>query len=281
MQTRIDPVKKTARYAFASLAELGRYVEDTPRTWRAQESVNHFSDAFWDLNTDYKKAVCLAQEGWPEGADRMQNALKAFAPATPRTDTRNDFYGHTPNVPRFCAGAPDSMIRHVRDGRQGSGKVLTLYVPVNAMADTSADRMANFGLGVAQYVNQLEADGTRVEVFGAICSLVSSHRVTHTFGVKSADQYLDLAVMAFAIGHPAMFRRLGFAVRERCVVREDMSYGRSTDVLLTDLIDPAPGAIILNGMKDANERAPTPEAALAYITRQIERAIDANQQGGA
>lgn len=278
MFTRIDKVKKTARYAFGSLAELGRYVDETPATWRADQSRNHPSDKYWDLNATYDGAVRMAQEGWNEGAARMQEALKAFLPLTPRPDVRNDFYGHTPNVPRFCAGAPDSMIRHVKDARQGMGKVLTLYVPVNAMANVSADCMANFGLGVAQYVNQLETDGHRVELHGAICSLVSDHRVTHTFQLKQAGQYLDLAVIAFAIGHPAMFRRLGFAVRERCDVREDYSYGRPEHLTLTDLIEPAPGAIILNGMRDADCYAPTPEAALEYITKQIETAIAANQE---
>lgn len=277
MQTRIDVKAKTARYAFGSLAELGRYIDDTSPTWVANKSRSHMKATYWDLGLGYDGAVALAKDGWLEGASRLQDALKVFMPATPKPDVRNDFYGHTPNVPRFCAGAPDSMIRHHYAPTGGMGKVLTLIVPVNALGGVEADHMANFGLAVAHYVNQLETQGIRVELIGAVCSLVSGHRVTHTFVIKQADQFLDLAVVAFAIGHPAMFRRLGFAVRERCAVREDHSYGQTVSLKFADVIDPPPGAVILNGMSRADETANTPKAALAYVSLQIEKAIADNE----
>lgn len=271
MQTRRD--NRKVRFAFDSLPELGRFIEGTKRDWSANASELNPRSESWDLKVGFEGAVRLAQDGWIEGAQRMQRALDRLPPATTRPDLRNDFYGHTPNVPRFCAGAPDSMIRHATDANSGAGRVLTLYVPVNANGDVDAPSMANFGLGVVQYINQLEASGTRVELHGATCSNVVGVRVTHTFKLKSADQSLDLAVLAFAIGHPAMFRRLGFAVRERSNVREDRSYGRAQVMELGDIIDAPQRAIILNGMKEANVHAKTPEAALKYITKRIEAAI--------
>ena len=114
--------------------------------------------------------------------------------------------------------ALQDLALHANPPRMGEGKALTLIVPVNALAGVSAQSMSNFGLGVAQYINQLETDGTRVCIIGAICSKVSGKRLTHTWTIKLADQPLDLAILSFAIGHPAMFRRLGFALRERSAV---------------------------------------------------------------
>jgi hypothetical protein len=275
MQTRIAP--RHMRYAFDSLGELGAYIERTPRKWRQDGSKTHDSDPEWSLGDDYKTCVALARDGWMEGARRAQEALKAFMPATPQPDTKTDFYGFRPHVPRFCAGAPDSMIRHAEVATAGSSRVLTLAVPVNALAYVSARSMANFGIAVAQYVNQLETDGTRVELIGMIVSMVHDVRVAHSWTIKHADQPLDLAVVAFAIGHPGMFRRLGFALRERCDAREMQGYGQSTAAKASDLINEPPGVVVLNGMRDADTHASTPARALEYVSKQIEAALKAQE----
>lgn len=277
MQTRIEPKAKQprARYHFDSLGELGEYINRTKRAWRAKASEDEGRNPEWDLNAGYAKSVDMARFGWIEGAEKAQEALKAFAPMTPQPDTKIDFYGFRPHVPRFCAGAPNNMIRHASAPSMGCGKVLTLIVPVNALANVSAKCMANFGTAVAQYVNQLETDGTRVELVGAVVSQVSGWRVAHTFTIKHADQPLDLAVVAFAIGHPAMFRRLGFALRERCAAPEDPGYGATLQATAEDMINVPPGAVILDGMRDASTHAPTAAKALEFVTRKIEQALQA------
>lgn len=276
MQERIDRTAKRASYHFDSLTALSRYIVDTPKTWvRGNDSQTERPTPTWDLSLGYEGAVRLARDGWIEGAQQAQEALKALNPKSPAPILVNDFYGHMPHVARFCAGAPDNMIRHAREeAKAGSGRVITLYVPVNARADVQATNMRNFGLGVAQYVNQLETDRYRVEVYGVLRSDVSGWRVTHSWCIKRADQYLDLAVLAFSIGHPAMFRRLGFALRERCAAPYTPGYGQTVAAKLTDLINPPNGAYILNGMKEANTVASTPEKALSYIENQITKALE-------
>lgn len=274
MQERIAETGKRARYWFENLSELAQYLDRTPRTWRSENSRSHAAAADWDLKAGYDQAWALARNGWIEGAQKAQEALKRLPPVTAAPSERYDFYGHRPHVARFCAGAPDNMVRHAKAPHTGMGSVLTLVVPVNATADVNAKYMANFGLALAQYVNQLEADGVRVELIGAIVSTVSGWRVSHCWRIKYADQPLDLAVLAFAVGHPAMFRRLGFALRERSAAPQDWSYGHSTATRLDDVINVPNGAYVVNGMINAGSVARTPEKALEYITAQIERAID-------
>lgn len=277
MRERISKGKpNVASYAFDSLAELARYIVDSPRTWTCSDSVSPgMTSAEWDLNAGYKACVTMARDGWIEGAQEAQKALNALPLQTPAPDTRTDFYGFMPHVPRYCAGAPDSMIRRAREATGGGGKVVTLYVPVNALGQVKAQHMRNFGLAVAQYINQIETDGTRVELHGVTCSNLhgGSWRVTHSWRIKSADQPLDLAVLAFSIGHPGMFRRLGFALRERCAAPTAPGYGHSDAAKLTDLIEPPVGSYVLNGMREASTVARTPADAVEYVTRQLDKML--------
>lgn len=266
----------TTSYWFESLGELGRWIDETKRTWTSNNSHDHNPEESWDLRAGYSRSVKMAKFGWLEGAKQAQEALKQFPPSTPLPDKRNDFYGFMPHVPRFCSGAPDSMIRHANNANSSMGRVLTLIVPVNATGGVGAKYMRNFGLAVTQYINQLETAGTRVDVIGGLCSNLNGgrDRLAHAWRIKSADQPLDLAVLAFSIGHPAMFRRLGFALRERSSVRQDHSYGSSCPMVLSDVINAPAGAVILNGMTNAGSVARTPEQALEYISAQIDKALD-------
>lgn len=276
MRERIDRKARKASYHFDSLAEIASYVRDTPRTWRCSDSERGHASSAWDLNLGYDGAVDYAANGWNEGARKVQDTLKTLPLKARKPDVKTDFYGHMAHVPRYCAGAPDSMIRHERQGRDGSGAVATVYVPINALGSVGAGSMRNFGLAVAHYINQLEQQGTRVELYGAQCSTVAqgAWRVAHTWKLKRAEQPLDLAVIAFALGHPAMFRRIGFALRERCAAPTDSGYGQSVALTLEDIIDAPAGAIILNGMRNADMTSGTPEKALKTVGEQIDKVFE-------
>ena len=277
MQERIDIKAKVSRRAFDSMREFSQWIGTTPRVWPEDASVSERASERWDLSLGYAGALDMAANGWLEGAQRAQRELRTFTPANPAPAMVTDFYGHMPHVPRYCAGAPDCMIRHANPPRFGEGKVLTLYVPLSANCYTDARHMANYGLGVAQYVNQLEAEGTRCEVWAVFSSyrLGADWRATESFKVKSAEQPLDLAVMSFAIGHPAAFRRLSFAANERLPrAAYKSNYGQAVRAKISDLIDPAHGAVILNGMITAEDTATTPGRALEAIGKEIETAIE-------
>lgn len=270
---QIQKQGKTVRYRFNSLPQLASWLDATPRTWTIRESETNASARDWDLSAGYTGAWQLARDGWIEGAQRLQRALKALPLGTPAPETKFGFYGHKPSVPRYMTGRPDCMVRRVQPPVMGFGRVLTLIVPVNALAGVSAEHMANFGLGVAQYVRQLEMQGTRVELLACVVSKVSGHRLAFSWPVKRSDQPLDLAAVSFAIGHPAMFRRLCFALRERSCVPTDFGYGQSLDAEVSDIINAPVGAIVLNGMQHADRYARTPEKAVEYVERQIEKAM--------
>jgi hypothetical protein len=271
-----------ARYFFESLAEMGAWIERTPRTWACNDSVSAGAYTSWDLGAGYDSAVSMAKGGWMDGAQRSQKALEALKATVPEPRQRVDFVGFRPHVQRQIAGDIKCMVRKVKvRADNGKGRVVTLIVPVNATAWVGAEAMANFGVAVAQYVNQMERQRIRVEVIAAMTSKVSGWRVSACVRIKHASQPLDLAVMAFAIGHPAMFRRLGFAIRERCHAPMDTGYGRTVATREDDVINAPQGAIVLNGMADADEHARTPADGVAYVTRTLDAARGLTALGAA
>lgn len=280
MQTRIEP-GKCAKYHFDSIHEMSNWLTRTPAVWtRNHSSERDHGDRDWDLGVKYADALRMARDGWIEGAEAVQEALKAFPTKTPAPDTRTDVYGFRPHVPRFCAGAPDSMIRHTDVAETGAGKVLTIIVQVTMPAMTNATAAANYGVAVAQYINQMEMEGTRCEII-ACQSLNQSYmaphgvRVAFSCVVKNADQPLDLAVIAYTIGHPTVYRRLGFAALERSAAPESSTYLYPTGARVDDVINAPVGAVVLNGMSNIklNQLASTAEKALEYVSQEIETAL--------
>lgn len=265
----LDKTGQKLRYSFDSMAELARWIEATPKTWTTDSSTSAMATDNWDLGAGYEGALELSRKGWVEGANRVQRSLKTLSSPQRAPKLRNDFVGHMPHVPRYCAGAPDNMIRKARDGAKAA-PVLTLYAQVDALANVNAKYMANFGAAVAQYVRQLEAKGTRVELWGVMVSTGREY-ISHAWRVKQASQPLDLPTLAFSIGHPAMLRRIGFALLERAACPTVYGYGGVGQVGPQAIAKPVAGAKYLNGMAQADKIARTPEDAVNFIERELER----------
>lgn len=267
MRTVFEP--KRNRYSFDSLREFGLWIDATEPNWTARQSTSNKPEMSWDLNAGYDGAVQMAKLGWIAGAQRMQGKLKVLQARQPMPRKRVDFVGYTPHVPRYCAGAPDCMIRKQGDNR--GGKSLVLYVDICVSAFQNAEHLANYGTAIAHYVKQLELDGTRCEVHAGATVTLKGIKQTFTVCVKRAGQPLDLAVMAYAVGHTAFFRRLWFAFSERAKAPYQSGYGSISKLALADCISPAATAVVLHGMNRAHECARTPLEAVESVRAEIER----------
>lgn len=263
------------KYTFESLRDFATWLDNAPRTWRLSSSTlldAEHSKHSWALGCDYPQAVKYAANGWLEGAQRPQRALARIAPRQPAKRLRNDYSGFRPHVPRYCAGAPNCMVS--KGNTSGSKPVLHIYVSISTSWRTDAECMANYCIAIAQYVRQLELAGTRCAVYMVSALLYHYARQSFQINVKGADQPLDLSVLAFAIGHPAMLRRLIFAAIERGEAKEQMGYGTPMDVVHSDLTGAPSNVAILNGMKNVNSTSTTPEKAIEAVSREIERNRD-------
>lgn len=267
MITRKD--KGSYRVQFDSLPEMQRFIDATPRTWQYSESERCKADLTWDLSAGMVGALKLARDGWHAGANKLAEGLQRLPALDAMPAWQHDVAGHMVDVDRWIEGEPECMWTLSDNADNNRKPVITLAIGIAANCGTNAQCMANYGLAVAWYVDELEAQGQSVEVIASIADEVHSTRVGISWLVKEAGQALNLEALAFSIAHPAAWRRLGFAVLERLPIRSQSNYGHSKDSKLSDLIDPSAGTIVLNGIMRANQVAATPAAAMEHVGKQI------------
>lgn len=258
---------------FESLPEVFRFLDSTPRKWRKSASEHNEPQGAWDLNVGWAGAMQLAKTGWTEGAAAIQEAAMAATgrPVTEREPHWGfDVAGDFADVGRFMAGVPDNMRR--RRKTVGRAPIVTIALGVGAPGHVSALAMANYGAALAALIDRLEAGGRRVELY-AVSAVGGerSRRIAISVRIKAADEPLDLAAIAFGVGHPAMLRRIVFAARERAPW-EFSGYGHTVTVEPADLIDPQPGTLAVTGVKENADRCATMDGALSLAIEQINNA---------
>jgi hypothetical protein len=102
--------------------------------------------------------------------------------------------------------------------------VLRFIVSSSASCHWETDALIRWGVCILSVIDSLEANGN--------CSVeLSVAKTTEDFGrtrrlefitkIKEAGSHIDFDVMAFAIAHPSMLRRIGFGCSER-IWEDDM-----------------------------------------------------------
>jgi len=167
----------------------------------------------------YEEALDLARWGWPEGTQRMQQAVDAIASSTAVQtvmSTMHDVAGAYPIAAYAAAGDPMCMVApgEVLDSVR---PVVRLYVSNTARANTEVESIMNYGAVVLSVVDALESGGFRVEITQG--SPVAAFMKDNLVGecqiiLKNADDALDIEKLSFALAHPSMLRRLQFRWRE-------------------------------------------------------------------
>jgi hypothetical protein len=214
-----------ARLHFDSLSEL---VELTPEK---QTREGRDSDAWTSSDKEFygismREARRLARDGWQEGAERVQPLLDRVKTARPtrKALTRWDVAGATPSIPRYLAGNPLHM-RTRQTSQTNQQPIVTLISGTSAPWWTGTGTFERLACAAAAIVDRLEDAGFRVEIIagrresndstGAGTASGANNckgdRSEMFFRVKAAQDSLDLARVAFGIGHPAVHRRLLFA----------------------------------------------------------------------
>jgi hypothetical protein len=134
-----------------------------------------------------------------------------------RNDIVYDVEGMGIDVAKYVEGEPECWQSYVATHVEGQGqRILRLVVNGSTSGGIHADEMIRRGSFITATVDCLERAGFNVEVW-YVMGCLGYHGVHTDINVKIKDsnQPLDLARMAFALGHPSMLRRLLFAVIER------------------------------------------------------------------
>ena len=214
------------KLTFDSLSDLAQWLDVTPRLRGAADySESHPSgDVSWDLGLGYRNTIEIAAKGgyWQEGASMVRNGVARAAEMSKQRQApaiENSVAGFLPDVPAYLAGVPDNMLAMAETGIVAVSPIISIGVP-NAQGGVDGKSIMNRGIAIVTLVDALESQGYRVEVHTALgCkSPYSGDKVLcdATVIIKQANEPWNPNSMAFGMGHPALIRRLGFAVRERC-----------------------------------------------------------------
>lgn len=269
---------KRYKYQFDDLPDVVDYISREPRKWSQGDSQANYDwyDKSWTLGVDWQNALRMAREGWEEGIRKL-HALAATVPNNTVTTREMSVAGEYPDVPRYLAGDPYNMVKR---GKQRVPKpTMTIVSSIGANCNVTGQQIANFGAAVVALVDRLESRGVRCEIIGCWRSTGMRDSSTFCFSwtVKRPEDHLDLSAVAFGLGHPAMLRRLGFAVMERSPkVAEVRHYGSSSGVIgKIDLIDIPDQALYIGGVGSSGSACNTLEGAVEYAKASINRAYRA------
>lgn len=258
---------------FDNMAEIFDWVMNTPikerhgfcssdsrdqDNWYLSSSLRHYRD-WW------------ANGGWPEAAEisqRISSSIKDVIVAASEgaqqvwTDAPADYA----DMGRALEGLPEfnSMTLPFEGQR-------AVHIGVNAcvMSCVDCDQILVRAIAASALVDSLEALGYRCAVSvwiitqpsgrlpedKIIAGMKEPKRLGMATLVKAHSAPLNVSDLVMAVGHPAMQRRLGFAVRERVpgvMTWVGNGYGRSVDRTIHDKVpqDPMPLDIMIPAVPD-------------------------------
>ena len=193
-----EPVDKRRRLA-------GSYASST--------NAGHSPSPSWDLNCGWTGALSLSTYGWPEGRENLDAVRVAQRSMLERGGASYewDVTGMAPDIAAFLSGDPEHFIDWGEDEPRPAVRVgyTGCY-----NAGTEADYAVNMGGAVLTLVEALEAAGYAVELTSGFRTIGGQYLTELNVVLKRSDEYVDLDRIAFALVHPAFFRRLYFRYLE-------------------------------------------------------------------
>ena len=257
-----------------NINDVGEYLTKNPGKWTYRHAENNAAKTSWDLNCGYSGAVTMAKDGWSEGVNMIDEALQAITPATGR-EARWGWAqtGGSVSVGRYLTGHPKHF-RNRRKKQMGSAPVLHIAVNTVASCMVNANQMANYGAAIVGLIDRLENMGKRVHLDVVMATKCAANtRLSIGWNVKRASEAVDLSQVAFAIAHPAAFRRIGFAMMERSP-REVATpgYGYCCDIIPDDVPDYREGTMLVDGVNHEYTRCNSPKDALRLAIEQLNKA---------
>jgi hypothetical protein len=171
---------------------------------------------------DWSEALQVARDGFTEIrplVDAITNAIttEVVAREVPRVKRRNVIAGGAVNVGRVMTGAPKCFTQYSRVMSPGVARVLRIAVSVSNVAAVNNAMIRARGAAIVSLVDALTRKGWACEVWACAASEVmgSAAVVSTEVCIQQASAPLDVDSLMFQLAHPAMFRRLVFAERER------------------------------------------------------------------
>lgn len=182
---------------------------------RRQKSSHDTLSANWYGTANFESAVALAHKGWNHGAKMAADMTSELVSSIMGKLTDNSMYLDT--TTNYCwdmasavAGVPQCGINFAPDTDK---KLVRIVVDCNASGGIDSSVLLRKAASVAALVYALEYANFDTEI------IVAEHlgnrgrageSIQCAITVKQAGCTIDLAAVAYALGHPSFYRRLFF-----------------------------------------------------------------------
>ena len=210
---------------FNSLDELFTYCDAEP-VIDVKCSSRKTDEKSWNGTETYADAIVLARSGWTDIRPNVDQLLsdvdaKVRTMIQDRPATRFDVTGAHVDVATYLTGDPECMIEIVQEPAPVHGRVARMLIQGTASWSVDAAMIQARGAAVCALADALARSGIYLEIW-------QEFTITHKLKgktkkttdatavcIKNASDPLDIDLLMFPLGHPAMFRRLIFDVWER------------------------------------------------------------------
>ena len=269
------PEKYLVNREYESAGEFLAELESRPIAW--SEPASERPPSSWSGNVTTKQAIELARYGWQKGRDKMAKVSAEMAsPIGVETfrDTILEVAGAYPIVPIALSGDPCAMVE--THSIERPSPILRIGYSACYPQAIGGNEIMNFGAAILSYVDALEANGWRCELWADSHSSAVRGSKKLRVGcaarvcLKRSDEPLDIDTMAFFMAHPAFPRRLEFRWEESFAELERwFSPGYGVPVFTPS----GPGFDIFFSGHNA-DKCVTPEKASTLIGATLSKALE-------
>lgn len=277
---------RTYRMDFESINEVIDHLDRDRPSDSGASSVEDSAEEEWDLGIGWDGAMSAYVGGWSEGAKKAYDLAERLRPAPKanRTTLHRSVTGAFPNVGAHLAGAPNSMYQVSK--KQATGRpYVHLYMPISFSGSMNAETAFDRGCALVAITDALETAGCRIKItLTRTSDIASRDRICMRFMVKNYGDRLDVDQLIFTAAHPAMFRRIGFALQERSgfgPVRNAtlLGYGSPCDLRDTDTEPDGKAVLVKFPRLERHHTGWTPERFLSDMVAALPEEISTEIEG--
>lgn len=223
MLTKIDGTKIVRRWeCYSDFLADATNTKPPADAKSSREPSTGWKDGWYGEEAEtWEKGLRVASEGWAKAEEAIKRMGASILPKVGMTfsqTVRMDIpaMGGMLDIGTFLSGDPECYITPTEDIRftKGSFKVTKVVMDYATSAGVSSDVMTRRGIAALVLCDVLERYGFPVEFWG-VCGLArGSACMDYAVKLKGAGEWFDLKSLSFSIAHPAVFRRLTFAIME-------------------------------------------------------------------
>lgn len=200
-----------------AVAPMGAHPNDTRPSECSSMDGGHTSEE-WDLNAGWQESLNMLQNGWGEFSNEFKQIAGQFQlpGACDTIQYVGSESGDEVNVQAFLSGEYETFHEARLNESNGMSNTIELLVHIGAHCCVLGENMKRRGAAILALAEALESCGKNVGITVCCTSRYGnpSELLHMTVRVKEPQEYCSFSRLAFFLCHPAMFRRIGFRLKE-------------------------------------------------------------------